>query len=234
MGGTQGPGARAAREAPGGSGPPTSCVVSRSPLPTEAVTLTRAVGLPTPVLGRCCGPCVSRGSAWSLPGLQGWGVWESWCFIPWWPSHQPSAPGKAGGVPHECQRCPRQGMTRGAECGPSQGGVCTSRQSRRRRGRALVGWGLGQEKGQGPGGLGAGAGGRRRNRALEGWGRAMGRGQGPDTGRQGCLAGHLGHQLGTLWACVGVQESQPRQPSEQMRLSPAESHEAGAFFLETL
>ena len=200
MGGTQGPGARAVLEAPGGSGPPTSCVVSRSPLSTEAVTLTRAVGLPSPVVGSCCGPCVSRGSAWSLPGLRGWGVWESWCFIPWWPSHQPSAPGKAGVVPHECQRCPRQGMTRGAECGPSQG--------RRLHIKAVT-----QEKGQGPGGLGAGAGegagpwraggwGRRRGRALEGWVRAMGRGQGPDTGRQGCLAGHLGHQLGTLWAEV--------------------------------
>lgn len=62
-----------ARRAPRGSGPPTSCMVSRSPLRTEAVTLTRALGLPSPVLGRCCGPCVSRGSAWSLPGLRGWG-----------------------------------------------------------------------------------------------------------------------------------------------------------------
>lgn len=63
----------AAHRAPRGSGPPTSCTVSRSPLRTEAVTLTRALGLPSPVLGRCCGPCVSRGSAWSQPGLRGWG-----------------------------------------------------------------------------------------------------------------------------------------------------------------
>lgn len=117
-----GPGARAVRGAPGHSGPPTSCVVSRSPLPPESVTLTRAVGLLSPVLGCCCGPCVSRGSAWSLPGLGGWGLWGSWCFIPWWPSHQPSAPGKAEGVPHECQRCPRQRVTRGEEGWPGQGG----------------------------------------------------------------------------------------------------------------
>lgn len=139
---SQGPGA--ARGALGGSGPPTSCVVSRSPLPTEAVTLTRALGLPSPVLGRCCRPCVSRGSAWSLPGLGGLGVWGSWCFIPWWPSHQPSATGKAGGIPYERQGCPRQGVTRAAECWPSQGGRQHGKGVVQERDRALVG------RGQGP------------------------------------------------------------------------------------
>lgn len=109
MGGTQGPGTRAAREAPGGSGPPTSCVVSRSPLPTEAVTLTRAVGLPTPVLGRCCGPCVSRGSSWSLPGLQGWGGVGELVFHPLVAQPSAKCSGEGGRRPSRMSKVPTPG-----------------------------------------------------------------------------------------------------------------------------
>ena len=163
----------AARGAPRGSGPPTSCVVSRSPLHTEAVTLTRALGLPCPSWGAAAGHVSPEAAPGACLG-SGAGSVEEPVFHPL--VSQPSA------------KCYREGRRRPLRMSrvPMPGGDTWS---------GVLAWpawvsahkGSHAGEGTGPWWEGAGA------RAWEGGGDQT-------QGRQGCLAGHTGHQLGTQWA----------------------------------